>query len=171
MAVVPSRTIAVYPGSFDPVTHGHLDIIRRAAPLFAELVVGIGLNPKKETLFAPEQRKELIEPHVRHLDNVRVEIYRGLTIDFVKTMGGGILLKGIRDVNDLSHEIRQANVNSLIGRVETLFMLTGDQYVVTSSTYIKQIFELGGDDQAPIHRLVPENVVAALRALEGKSDA
>lgn len=158
--------IAVYPGSFDPFTFGHLNIIERAASLFGELIIGIGINPKKETLFTPEKRRELIEPHVAELPNVRVATYRGLTIDFAKQVNARVLVRGIRDVNDLSHEIRQANVNVMLGGVETIFMLTDDKYVLTSSTYIRQIFELGGGDEAPIRRLVPDNVVAALKELE-----
>jgi len=154
--------VAVYPGSFDPVTFGHLDIIRRAASLFNEVVVGIGQNPNKAELFTPEERLALISPHIDAVGNVRAGIYRGLTIDFVRECGGSVLLRGIRDVNDLSHELQQANVNMMIGGIETIFMLTGDDYVLTSSTYIKQIYELGGRSKAPIQRLVPENVVVAL---------
>lgn len=164
------NVVAVYPGSFDPVTFGHLDIIRRAARLFTEVVVGIGINPKKEDIFTPEQRVDLIRPHVADWPNVRVESYHGLTIDFVQQVGGSVLLRGIRDVNDLSHELRQANVNMMIGGIETIFMLTSDQYILTSSTYIRQIYEMGGGENAPIRRLVPPNVVQAMKAaLESRS--
>jgi pantetheine-phosphate adenylyltransferase len=162
VSTTPAKVTAVYPGSFDPVTFGHLDILRRAARLFTEIVVGIGINPKKEDLFTPEERCELIAPHAAELPNVRVVVYRGLTIDLVRQVRGSVLLRGIRDVNDLSHELRQANVNMMLGGVETIFMLTSDQYVLTSSTYIRQIYELGGGHDAPVHRLVPPNVVAAL---------
>jgi pantetheine-phosphate adenylyltransferase len=154
--------VAVYPGSFDPVTFGHLDIIQRAARLFNEVVVGVGINPNKQELFTPEERSDLIAPHIAGLANVRVATYSGLTIDFVRQCAGSVLLRGIRDVNDLSHELQQANVNMMIGAIETIFMLTGDEYVLTSSTYIKQIYEMGGGKHAPIQRLVPPNVVAAM---------
>ena len=161
--------VAVYPGSFDPVTFGHLDIIERAARLFSKVVVGIGQNPNKEELFTPERRRELILPHVASIDNVCVEIYGGLTIHFVRKCGGNVLLRGIRDVNDLSHELQQANVNMMIGDIETVFMLTGEKHVLTSSTYIKQIFELGGGSEAPIQQLVPRNVVEAMEERLGRS--
>ncbi len=159
---------AVYPGSFDPVTFGHLDIIQRAARLFSEVVVGIGQNPNKQELFTPQECRELLLPHIADFENVRAEIYGGLTIDFVRQCKGSVLLRGIRDVNDLSHELQQANVNMMIGGIETIFMLTSDQYMLTSSTYIKQIFELGGGSEAPIQRLVPANVVTALYRKLGK---
>lgn len=161
--------VAVYPGSFDPVTLGHLDIIKRAARLFTEVVVGIGINPKKEELFSPEERLELLRPNLAELPNVRAESYGVLTIDFVRHCGGSVLLRGIRDVNDLSHELRQANINQMIGGIETVFMLTSDQYLLTSGTYIRQIYEMGGGDDAPVKRLVPPNVVTALRRKLGNS--
>lgn len=156
------RIIAVFAGSFDPVTAGHLDIMRRAARLFNRLIVGIGLNPGKEPMFTQEERKKLIEPHVRALKNVEVRTYIRLTIDFVKECGANVLLRGIRDMGDLSDELQQASVNQLIGGIETVFLFTSDQYVLTSSTYIKQIYELGGGDPARVRQLVPPNVAEAL---------
>ncbi len=153
--------IAVYPGSFDPVTHGHLDVIRRAADLFNELIVGLGRNPDKKELFTSQERLELLLPHLEGLTNVRAESYEGLTIDFVRKCGARVLVRGIRDVNDLSNEVQQAAVNAMIGDVETVFLLTSDQHVLTSSTYVKQIYELGGGGER-IRRLVPENVAQAL---------
>lgn len=157
-----AHIVAVYPGSFDPVTYGHLDLIRRAARLFNELVVGVGRNPDKQELFTPAERVELLRPHLRDLPNVRIEAYEGLTMDFVHRVGGRVLVRGLRDVADLSHEVQQANVNMLIGGIETVFLLTSDQHVLTSSTYIKQIFELGGGRTERIERLVPPNVARAL---------
>ncbi|MFO0837029.1 MAG: pantetheine-phosphate adenylyltransferase [Phycisphaerae bacterium] len=162
------NTIAVYPGSFDPVTHGHLDVIRRSAVLFNELVVGVGINPDKQSMFTPEERLALLRPHLRGLANVRAEAYNGLTIDFVRASGARVLVRGIRDVSDLSDELQQANVNMLIGGVETVFLLTSDQYALTSSTYIKQIFELGGGGSSRIERLVPPNVATALERKLGR---
>jgi pantetheine-phosphate adenylyltransferase len=154
--------IAVYPGSFDPVTHGHLDVIRRASQLFNELVVGVGLNPDKDELFTPRERLELLEPHLKSFSNVRTEAYNGLTFDFVRKCNGRVLIRGIRDSSDLSGELLQANLNQAIGQVETVFLLTSDQHVLTSSTYVKQIYEMGGSDVERIERLVPRNVANAL---------
>lgn len=162
MAPGARHTIAVYQGSFDPVTYGHLDVIRRGAMIFNELIVGIGKNPEKEQLFAPHERLELLSPHIAELRNVRAATYDGLTIDFVRQCGAHVLLRGIRDMADLSHEVQLANLNRLIGGVETVFMLASDQHVLTSSTYIRQIYEMGGGDLARIGQLVPPNVAHRL---------
>lgn len=162
---MPSRTediLAVYAGSFDPVTLGHLDVIRRASGLFNKLVIGVGLNPDKAELFTQEERLALLQPHLRELLNVRAEAYEGLTTDFVRHCGARVLVRGIRDFTDLSFELFQANVNMAIGDVDTVFLLTSDQHVLTSSTYIKQIFEMGGGDRTRIERLVPPNVARLL---------
>ncbi len=162
MTPVPRNIIAVYQGSFDPVTFGHLDVIRRGAVIFNQLIVGIGMNPDKEQFFTPEERLDLLQPHIAGLPNVKAATYAGLTIDFVRRCGAHVLLRGIRDMADLSHEVQLANLNRLIGGVETVFMLTSDQHVLTSSTYIKQIYEMGGGDRARIGQLVPPNVAQRL---------
>lgn len=156
------RIVAVFQGSFDPVTFGHLDVVRRAASLFNELVVGIGRNPDKTQLFSPEERLELLLPHIADLSNVRAATYDGLTIDFVRECHARVLIRGIRDMADLNQEVQLANLNRLIGGVETVFMLTSDQYVLTSSTYIKQIYELGGGDISRVKQIVPPNVAERL---------
>lgn len=153
---------AVYPGSFDPPTLGHLEIIRRASHLFNQLVVGVGHNPDKAPLFSQQERLKLLRPHLSHLHNVRSEAYEGLTIDFVRSVSGRVVVRGIRDMADLSAELQQANVNLAIGAVDTVFLLTSDQHALTSSTYVKQIYELGGGDPTRIRRLVPDNVARAL---------
>lgn len=160
--------VAVYPGSFDPVTNGHLDVIRRASRLCDRLCVAVGENPEKEAWFSKEERIALISAHTRALGNVAVEGYDGLTVDYVRRHGGTFMLRGIRDQTDLSNELQLANVNLIAGEIETLFLMTGDQHVLTSSTYIKQICELGGRDLERVRRLVPGNV---MRALERKMRA
>lgn len=162
MSPMRPNIVAVFQGSFDPVTYGHLEVIRRAAQLFNELVVGIGQNPDKEQLFTPQERLDLLMPHIADLPNVRAATYNGLTIDFVRECKANVLVRGIRDMADLNHEVQLANLNRLIGGVETVFMLTSDQYVLTSSTYIKQIYELGGGDISRIGQLVPPNVAQRL---------
>lgn len=162
MSAHSQHIIAVYPGSFDPVTHGHLNVIQRASRLFNELVIGVGRNPDKGELFTPQERLELLEPHLAELPNVRAEAYDGLTFDFVRSCHGRVLVRGIRDSSDLSGELLQANLNQAIGQVETVFLLTSDQHVLTSSTYVKQIYEMGGSDIERIERLVPRNVAEAL---------
>lgn len=153
---------AVYSGSFDPVTLGHLDVIERARRLFNRLVVGIGMNPEKQELFTQQERLALLEPHLARFANVRAETYEGLTIDFVARCKAQVLLRGIRDLGDISDELQTANVNLAIGGVETVFVMTSDQHVLTSSTYIKQIYEMGGGNRERVLRLVPPNVADAL---------
>jgi len=162
MAGNTQHIIAVYPGSFDPVTHGHLDVIRRAAMLFNELIIGIGLNPGKDDLFTPQERLDLLHPLLEEFPNVRAEAYDCLTFDFVRRCHARVLIRGIRDTTDLSNELLQANLNLTVGQVDTVFLLTRDQHVLTSSTYIRQIYEMGGGDLERIERLVPRNVAEAL---------
>jgi len=150
--------VAVYAGSFDPVTLGHLDVIRRAARLFNRLIIGVGLNPDKAEMFTQAERLAMLVPHLHDYPNVEAMAYSGLTIDFVRQVGARVLVRGIRDFTDLSFELLQANVNMAIGGVDTVFLLTRDQHVLTSSTYIKQIYEMGGGDRDRILRLVPPNV-------------
>lgn len=162
------NTIAVYQGSFDPVTYGHLDVIRRAARLFNQLIVGIGVNPDKEEFFSSQERLEMLLPHIEDLPNVRAATYDGLTIDFVRECKAHVLLRGIRDMADLSNEVQLANLNRLVGSVETVFMLASDQHVLTSSRYIKQIYEMGGGDLGRIAQLVPPNVAQRLAEKLGR---
>ncbi len=164
MPLASKPVVAVYPGSFDPVTCGHLDVIRRAATLFNELIVGVGENPEKPSWFTQQERLEMLDPHLASLDNVRSEGYTGLTIDFVRTCGGRVLLRGIRNHTDLSEELEQANVNLVVGGIETVFLMTSHQHVLTSSTYIKQIIELGGRDLDRVKGLVPPNVIERLKS-------
>ena len=153
---------AVFPGQFDPLTNGHIDLIRRGAPLFDELIVGVGVNPEKSELFTQEERFEIVREVVGEMPDVRVELYHGLTADFVKAVGASCLLRGIRDITDLRYEFQSALANRTVGGVETLFLMTGDQYALTSSSLIRQVVVLGGDVEA-LRTLVPPLVVERLR--------
>ncbi|MEM7809833.1 MAG: pantetheine-phosphate adenylyltransferase [Planctomycetota bacterium] len=154
---------AVFPGQFDPITNGHVDVIHRGASLFDELIVGIGVNPEKSELFSHDDRLAMVRDV---LDggpgNVSVEAYSGLTADFVRRKEASCLLRGIRDVSDLRYEFQSALANRAVGDVETLFLMTGDQYALTSSSLIRQVVTLGGD-VATLQKLVPEAVVGRLR--------
>ncbi len=156
---------AVFSGVFDPPTEGHLDIIRRGAEIFDRLIVAVGTNPEKKELFTKEERVGLIKKLVKNLPNVEVTGYDGLTIDFVKTIGGSVILKGIRDTVDLRYELQQANTNRLAGGIETLFMLATDEHALTSSTLIKQIAAMGGD----VSSFVPAIVNKKLKEKLGKT--
>jgi pantetheine-phosphate adenylyltransferase len=156
--------LAVYPGTFDPITLGHLDLIERGKQLFPELIVAVGINPdKKDELFTQAERVQMIEQLVAKWPNVRVQAYQGLTYEFVRSVGGLVILRGIRDSVDLRVELLQANTNLLLGGVETVFLMGSHDHALTSSTLIKQIAALGGKMDT-ISRLVPP--VVAERLLE-----
>ncbi len=157
------KTIAVFSGVFDPITEGHLDIIKRGASIFGKLIVAVGTNPEKSELFTKEERVEMITQLVRELPNVEVKGYEGLTTDFVKSIGGTVILKGIRDTVDLRYELQQANTNRLAGGVETLFMLATDRHALTSSTLIKQIAAMGGDVSTFVPKLVAKKLKEKFR--------
>lgn len=161
--------LAVFPGTFDPLTHGHLDIIRRAARIFDRLIVAVGQNPEKSQWFTAAERVEMIAELTGDLANVSVESFDGLTMDYVRRVGAGVILRGIRDSDDLRVELQAANTNLLVGGVETVFLMTSDQHALTSSTFIKQIVEMGGCSHDRLSRLIPENVLNRLETRWGKS--
>ena len=156
---------AVYPGSFDPVTSGHLDIIERAASIFEELVVAVAVNPKKDPLFSVQERIQFLREACGHIANVNVDYFHGLTVDYVESQGARAIIKGLRAISDFEAEFQQALMNkSLNNRVETLIMVTSPEHLFLSSSLIKEVVELG----APLTGLVPEviesRVLSKLRA-------
>jgi pantetheine-phosphate adenylyltransferase len=167
MSTAPARRIVVFPGQFDPITRGHLDIIQRGAALFDELVIGVGVNPDKRELFAADERVELIHEVIGSVPKVRVEKYSGLTIDFAKRIGASAMLRGIRDVADLRYEFQLALANRAVGGIETVFIMTGDQHALTSSSLIRQVVTLGADARQLLP-LVPEPVVSRLLRLQSR---
>jgi pantetheine-phosphate adenylyltransferase len=160
--------IGVYTGTFDPITNGHLDIIRRGRRLVNELIVAVGHNPEKKALFSATERVEMLRELLPDLPDVKVMAYEGLTAEFVRQVGADIILRGIRDNVDLHFELQQANINLVIGEIETLFLLSREQFALTSSTYIKQIVELGMHDVERLSLLVPPKVARRLREKFGK---
>jgi pantetheine-phosphate adenylyltransferase len=158
-------SVAVFPGTFDPVTLGHLDLIRRASRLFDRLVVGVGHNPEKSEMFSPTERVSMIEEVVSDegLSNIKVKSYDGLTMEFAKAQGANIILRGIRDSVDLRDELQFANANLIVGDVETVFLMTTDQTALTSSSLIKQIVELGGAGEPRLAQLLPRTVLKRLQ--------
>ena len=158
----PSRT-AVYTGSFDPVTLGHLDVIERASRIFDVLVVGVGINPDKQPMFSLEERVGLVRSAVAGLPNVRVERFSGLSVAFVKQQGGHVLLRGVRSLTDIEAEFTMTLANrKLDADVETVFLMADAAYSHISSSLLKQITPLA--DDTALLRFVPPPVVAALRA-------
>ncbi|MEK6675187.1 MAG: pantetheine-phosphate adenylyltransferase [Planctomycetota bacterium] len=154
--------IAIFPGTFDPMTHGHLDIIRRASKLFDRLIVAVGENPLKEQVFTPNERKDMLITHTCDLPNVDVQTYSTLTADFAQSVGARVILRGIRHTVDLHDELEIASLNLLIGNLETVFLMTSRLHILTSSTLIKQIVEIGRYDTDTLARLVPLDVAKKL---------
>ena len=157
----PARRIGVFPGQFDPITNGHLDVIRRGVRLFDELIVAVGINPEKREMFGIDERVEIIRGLVRDIPAVRVEKYTGLTVDFVRKASATALLRGIRDVSDLRYEFQLALANRTVGGVETVFIMAGEQYALTSSSLIRQVVALGGDVRQ-LSAMLPEVVIHRL---------
>lgn len=171
------KHVAVYPGSFDPITFGHLDVIRRGRRLFDHLVVAVGRNPGKDQLFSPEERVEMVRALMQEIERsepgeatLQVESYSGLTVDFAReiaaAMGGGgvVLLRGIRNLSDLQNEIQQALTNRQVAGLETAFVVAGQDFAYTSSSLIKQIAALGHDQpMAALSTMVPPMVIERLQ--------
>src|SRR5439155_21763456 len=154
--------IAVFPGQFDPITNGHLDVIRRGVQLFDALIVAVGVNTETKELFRIDERVEMARLLLKNQKGVRVEQFTGLTVDFVRKSGATAILRGIRDVSDLRYEFQLAQANRAVGGVETVFIMTGDQYALTSSSLIRQVVSLGGDVRQ-LAGLLPDIVVKRLR--------
>jgi pantetheine-phosphate adenylyltransferase len=148
----------VCPGSFDPVTNGHLDIISRAAQLYDEVVVAVAQNPSKTTLFTADERVELIREVLKQLENVRVDRFEGLTVDFCRDNDISAIVKGLRAVSDFDYEMQMAQMNYNQAGVETLFMTTNPLYAFLSSSLVKDFAKFGGD----VSGLVPPTVLDRL---------
>jgi pantetheine-phosphate adenylyltransferase len=149
---------ALCPGTFDPVTNGHLDVIGRAASMFDGVVVAVLENPSKTPLFAVEERIGLIEAALAGHANIRVGAFGGLLVDFAREQGAQVIVKGLRAVSDYEYEIQMAQMNQRIGEIETLFMSTSPKWSFLSSSLVKEVARLGGD----VEGLVPEHVRTAL---------
>ncbi len=148
--------IAIYPGSFDPITFGHLDIIERGSKLFEKVIVAVLSNPSKQAVFSVEKRLELISECTQHLANVEVDSFVGLTVEYAKLRGAGVLLRGLRALSDFEGELQMAHTNKTLNdRVETIFFATAQEYSFLSSSVVKEIARFGG----AIEHLVPASVV------------
>ena len=150
----------ICPGSFDPVTNGHLDIIGRAAGLHDEVIVAVLINITKRSLFTVDERVEMLTEVTKGYGNVRVERFHGLLVDFCAANGINAIVKGLRAVSDFEYEMQMAQMNYRLAKVETLFMTTNPQFSFLSSSLIKDVARYGGDVSA----LVPEQVLDLLRA-------
>jgi pantetheine-phosphate adenylyltransferase len=154
-------TRAIYPATFDPITFGHVDIATRAAALFSELVVAVYDRPLKNLLFSPEERWQMTRDAVAHLPNVRIERYTGLTVEFARHEGANVIVRGLRVLSDFEWEFQLALTNrNLAPDVDTICLMTSQEYSFLSSSVVKEIAFAGGD----ITGLVPPHVTEALRA-------
>jgi pantetheine-phosphate adenylyltransferase len=152
-------TRAVYPGSFDPPTNGHLDVIERAAGCFGEVIVAIVVNPQKRTpMFSLQEREDMLKASVTSIGGVRVEHFRGLLADYVKAAEADVIVKGLRVVSDFESEMSAAMMNRSLSDVDTLFLMADQKYSFVSSSLVKEVFFLGGDVAA----LVPEPVLRVM---------
>lgn len=160
--------LAIYPGSFDPITLGHLDVIQRARRLFDRLIVGVGHHPGKDQLFSTGERVRLVGRLVGELVEresagcpVDVEAFEGLTADFARAVGASVLVRGVRNLSDLQYEVRTAVTNREVAGLETVFMVADQKYAYTSSSLIKQITAMGAE-LSPLLAMVPPAVLEAL---------
>jgi pantetheine-phosphate adenylyltransferase len=150
---------AVCPGSFDPITNGHLDVIARASALFDEIIVVVGVNVSKNRLFDPPERLELIREATAHLPNVSVDTFRGLLVDFCVAHDVKVIVKGLRAVSDFDYELQMGQMNHSLAKVDTLFMPADPHYSFLSSSLVKEVATYGGD----VSKLVPEPVLRRLQ--------
>ena len=158
--------VAIYPGSFDPITLGHLDIITRSSKLYDKVVVVVSRNPTKNPMFAVEERMEQIRKTTQHLENVEVDSFDGLTVNYARKLGAKVLLRGLRVLSDFEKELQMAHTNkTLSNEIETIFLATSTEYGFLSSSLVKEIAKFGG----PIDHLVPKHVALDVEKSYGQN--
>ncbi len=160
MAATPRNLVALYPGTFDPLTYGHLDLIERGVRVVDRLIVAVLRNEQKSPLFSAEERMEMLAEATRKYDNVEIDCFDGLLVDFARRKQATVILRGIRAISDYEYELQMALMNRrLAPSIETMFMMAGEAYSFISSRLVKEVFGLGGE----IAGLVPPGVEARLR--------
>ncbi len=160
-----SAVIAVYPGSFDPITFGHLDIIERSSRLFDRVIVAIARNPSKVPLFSVMQRTDQIQRAVHHLSNVGVDSFEGLTVTYAQACQASVLIRGLRAISDFEMELQMAHTNKTLSHsIETVFLVTSNEYSFLSSSMVREISRFGG----PVDHLVPKHVAQDLHQCYAK---
>jgi len=159
--------IAVYPGSFDPITYGHLDIIERGAKVFDRVIVAVLINSSKNPLFSVEERKEMIREATKHLPSVEVDSFNGLLVDYLHKRNAHVILRGLRAISDFEYELQVASINrKLSEQVETLFLMSNNKHSFISSGMVKEVARYGAD----VKDLVPDHVAEALVAKLGNHE-
>ena len=151
---------AVYPGTFDPVTYGHLDVIKRGSKIFDELIIAVGHNPFKKPIFTVQERMDMLSENTRGIRNTKVDYFEGMLTDYMEKMQSNIILRGIRTVSDFEYEFQMALTNRVLKTdIETVFIMTSQEYSFLNSGLIKEVVSLGGD----ISKFVPSDVEKLLR--------
>ena len=162
-----NNKIAIYPGSFDPLTNGHLDIINRAALIFEELIIAVATNSEKETLLTKHERIAIISEATSDIKNVRVESFNGLLVDYAKKNNVFTIIRGLRTLSDFEYEFRMAIMNrSLDNSIETVFLMTDEKYGHISSSFVKEIYKLDGD----VCSFIPKVALSYLNKVKNEKD-
>ena len=152
--------IAVYPGSFDPITNGHLDIVKRASRLYDKVIIGVLDNSSKKPMFSSVERKEMIDENIKDMPNVSCDVFSGLLVDFAKQNGATVIVKGLRTVTDFEYEFQMALLNKALNPAyETMFMMTDSKYSYISSSMVKEVAKYNGE----LDGLVPQNVILKIK--------
>jgi len=149
----------IFPGTFDPITNGHLDVINRGIKLFDELIIAVGRSPIKNPLFTPEERVEMIAELVADIPSVSVESFDGLTVEYAAKKKANAILRGLRSLTDVQYEFKLAMTNRAVAGIETIFVMTSEEYGFTSSTLIREVASLGGN----VSNLIPKNIYNRLQ--------
>ena len=160
------RVVAIYPGSFDPLTNGHLDLIERGSKIFDDLIVAILGNPEKEPLFTLAERTEMLRAMTRQWPNVSVDSFNGLLVEYARQKGAQAVLRGIRAISDYEYELQMALMNrKLEPQLETVFMMPAEQYSYISSRLVKEVFHLGGSVKELVPKVVEEKLKQKVRSI------
>jgi len=161
------RTVAVYPGSFDPPTYGHLDIIERSSRVFSRVIVAVARNIRKDVMFTTSERVAMLRRLTRSYPNVEVDSFRGLLVDYVRNRGAHVVVRGLRAISDFEYEFQMAHMNKkLAPDVDTVFMMTGERHSYISSNIVKEIARFGGNIDPLVPPVVRENVLKKMKGVQ-----